>query len=231
MQDLHKIDKDLFPLLPDTPKSVFHLEQELEKNSDNYVVGRQRMVHNVEPVVSLLSEKYIPAYTPVVDLTSVQELIDEIADSGNIEGYTDEFVVPLGTGSAVPCRYRNVSSTYVHHSTGGVLFDAGEGTLGQLEKRFGQELRDRLRALKLVFISHIHGDHVLGLANVVFAWIAATNDTSDKLIIVATGAVFEWLRHLAYFENTLDDFLTRLVLVNTVCLKQGESDDQDKDVE
>lgn len=45
-----------------------------------------------------------------------------------------------------------------------VLLDAGEGTLGQIKRRFGPEYPDVLRALKLVFVSHLHADHHSGLS-------------------------------------------------------------------
>ncbi|KAJ9120156.1 hypothetical protein QFC22_003055 [Naganishia vaughanmartiniae] len=66
-------------------------------------------------------------------------------------------VTPFGTGSAIPSKYRN--------GFGGVLLDAGEGTLGQMRRRFGtrgmsEEIYPNLR---IVFISHMHADHHLGL--------------------------------------------------------------------
>jgi hypothetical protein len=45
----------------------------------------------------------------------------------------------LGTGAAIPSRYRNVSSIYLSvHDYGSLLFDAGEGTYGQLIRLFGE---------------------------------------------------------------------------------------------
>jgi ribonuclease Z len=47
---------------------------------------------------------------------------------------------------------------------GGVLLDAGEGTLGQLRRRYGPEgLKQIYADLKMIFISHMHADHHLGL--------------------------------------------------------------------
>jgi hypothetical protein len=38
-----------------------------------------------------------------------------------------------GTGSAIPCKHRNVTGMYVEMKDGkGMLLDVGEGTLGQL---------------------------------------------------------------------------------------------------
>lgn len=87
---------------------------------------------------------------------------------GNIE------VTPLGTGSAIPSKYRNVSSTLVHlpgtlDATGVaedyILLDAGEGTWGQLARRFGSKgSQEVLRKIKVIFISHLHQDHHAGLS-------------------------------------------------------------------
>lgn len=42
----------------------------------------------------------------------------------------------LGTGAAMPSKYRNVTATYLHlFSRGGMLLDCGEGTYGQLRRR------------------------------------------------------------------------------------------------
>lgn len=46
-------------------------------------------------------------------------------------------IVLLGTGSSQPSKYRNVSSVYVNlFSKGSLLLDCGEGTLGQLKRRW-----------------------------------------------------------------------------------------------
>lgn len=77
-------------------------------------------------------------------------------------------VTPLGTGSAVPSKYRNVSSTLLHLPGGAyALLDAGEGTWGQLARRFGEKgAEDVLRELKFIFISHMHQDHHAGLVKI-----------------------------------------------------------------
>ena len=74
-------------------------------------------------------------------------------------------VTTLGTGSALPSKYRNVSATHLHvPSLGGILLDCGEGTLGQLRRCFGPDkTSDVYHDLRMIFISHMHGDHHLGL--------------------------------------------------------------------
>lgn len=72
----------------------------------------------------------------------------------------------LGTGAAIPSKYRNVTGLLIDRPAKGValLADCGEGSLGQLHRRLGAAgAEDVLRRLALVWISHIHADHHVGL--------------------------------------------------------------------
>lgn len=88
----------------------------------------------------------------------------EIGDLGDTINSKSLNVIPLGTGSSAPGKYRNVSSTLLQLSTGNVLLDCGEGTIGQLFRVFGPLLKKELRKIKLIFISHLHADHHLGIS-------------------------------------------------------------------
>ncbi|KAI5413932.1 tRNAse Z TRZ4, mitochondrial isoform X2 [Lathyrus oleraceus] len=77
-------------------------------------------------------------------------------------------IVLLGTGSSQPSKYRNVTSIYINlFSKGGLLLDCGEGSLGQLKRRYGVSgADDVVRSLSCIWISHIHADHHTGLARI-----------------------------------------------------------------
>jgi ribonuclease Z len=64
----------------------------------------------------------------------------------------------LGTSSGRPTPRRNVSSVALARESEWLLFDCGEGTQMQLLRT---DLR--LSRLRYIFITHLHGDHVLGL--------------------------------------------------------------------
>nr|XP_004252351.4 tRNAse Z TRZ4, mitochondrial-like isoform X1 [Solanum lycopersicum] len=87
-----------------------------------------------------------------------------------LEGITreDMEIVFLGTGSSQPSKYRNVSSIFINlFLNGSILLDCGEGTLGQLKRRFGVEGADEaVKGLKCIWISHIHADHHAGVARI-----------------------------------------------------------------
>ncbi|XP_039143394.1 tRNAse Z TRZ4, mitochondrial-like isoform X3 [Dioscorea cayenensis subsp. rotundata] len=80
----------------------------------------------------------------------------------------DMEIIFLGTGSSQPSKYRNVSSVFVNlFSRGNLLLDCGEGTLGQLKRRFGVSgADDAVKNLKFIWISHIHADHHAGLVRI-----------------------------------------------------------------
>lgn len=68
----------------------------------------------------------------------------------------------LGCGSALPTGHHNPSSQVVEIRGKLFMVDCGEGTQGQVR-------RSHLNFTKLyaIFISHIHGDHVLGLIGMI----------------------------------------------------------------
>jgi len=70
-------------------------------------------------------------------------------------------IIFLGTASGVPTKQRRLSATAVVYNGETFLFDCGEGTQMQMQK-----VGLRWGALKRIFISHLHGDHIIGLLGV-----------------------------------------------------------------
>ena len=67
-------------------------------------------------------------------------------------------LIILGTSAMVPTKNRNHSSIFLSFVSEGFLFDCGEGT--QRQMKFAGL---KLTKVTKIFISHWHGDHVLGL--------------------------------------------------------------------
>ena len=68
----------------------------------------------------------------------------------------------LGCGSALPTLQHNASSQVVEIREKLFMVDCGEGTQVQLRRS-----RIRFTKLSAVFISHLHGDHCLGLIGMI----------------------------------------------------------------
>ncbi|WP_455278469.1 ribonuclease Z [[Eubacterium] cellulosolvens] len=64
----------------------------------------------------------------------------------------------LGTGGSMPTKYRGLPSVVLRRGSELLMFDCGEATQRQMSAAklgFNKKMR--------IFISHMHGDHVLGL--------------------------------------------------------------------
>jgi ribonuclease Z len=124
----------------------------------------------------------------------------------------DWIIIPLGTGSSIPSKFRNVSSTLVSTSSGSILLDCGEGTVGQLSRIFSPQegawhgkqsnsllmkrhptLKQLLSSIKLVFVSHLHADHHIGL-------IRLFQETSHHIYIICPWRMWNYLKELNSFH-------------------------------
>lgn len=77
----------------------------------------------------------------------------------------------LGTSGAVPTVQRNPSGIHVEREGERFLFDCGEGTQRQM-MRYSAGFD-----VEHVFLSHLHGDHVLGLPGLTQTWDFNDRDT------------------------------------------------------
>lgn len=68
----------------------------------------------------------------------------------------------LGTSSAIPTKHRNHASIALKAFGEILLLDCGEGTQRQMA-----HLKLSPMKIKKIFISHLHGDHILGLPGII----------------------------------------------------------------
>ncbi|KAG8779155.1 hypothetical protein FRC12_024609 [Ceratobasidium sp. 428] len=122
-------------------------------------------------------------------------------------------VTTLGTGSALPSKYRNVISTIIQMpGYGSIMLDCGENTWGQLCRRFGMDhdsaesARSVLADLRCIFLSHIHGDHHMGLAKLLTQRRQLSPAPSYPLYLVLNRITELCVREYHDLENLgLDD--------------------------
>uniref|UniRef100_A0A6B2FXG6 ribonuclease Z n=1 Tax=Myxobolus squamalis TaxID=59785 RepID=A0A6B2FXG6_MYXSQ len=115
----------------------------------------------------------------------------------------------LGTSSSCPSKYRNVSSILVSfHETTSVLLDCGESTLSQLCYRFPTNADIVISSIKLIFISHIHADHHLGLISL----IKSINRFQEVTIL----AQCEIIDFLSYYHTFVSRINFKSIILNSL---------------
>lgn len=68
----------------------------------------------------------------------------------------------LGTGAAIPTLRRGATAQLVDCQQRSILIDCGEGTQLQMRK-----FKVKFQNIQIVLISHLHGDHILGLPGLI----------------------------------------------------------------
>uniref|UniRef100_M4B7Q7 ribonuclease Z n=1 Tax=Hyaloperonospora arabidopsidis (strain Emoy2) TaxID=559515 RepID=M4B7Q7_HYAAE len=157
---------------------------------------------------------------PRLDFDQIRESVSSVVDfvaKASLTSETDHLdddlidgrITFLGTGCAIPSKYRNVTGMYLELPSGkqedgtdtvwaGLMLDCGEGSVGQMYRYVGgdekrlQELVDRL---KCVWISHNHADHHLGLLQLLSH--RADETSSEPLLVIGPMALGSWLEEYA----------------------------------
>ncbi|NWU95496.1 RNZ2 protein, partial [Upupa epops] len=153
--------------------------------------------------------------------TRVKECKESLAGlPGNGAAYPE--IVFLGTGSAIPMKIRNVSSTLVNtSSTRSLLLDCGEGTFGQLCRHYGEQVDQVLCNIIAVFVSHMHTDHHSGLVNILMERrraFAALGEAFRPLFLVAPEQIMPWLHE---YHSHCEEILGDIKMITCQSLVKG----------
>ncbi|RKU45207.1 hypothetical protein DL546_008136 [Coniochaeta pulveracea] len=212
---LHMIDSEIFPLLPfSDPAPASPSKHEKLAYNDNSIIPPFDMRRAIEQFASENKEiiALAKAAQNKVSDPAFQSAVDALdADIPS----RDAEIIPLGTGSALPSKTRNVSCTLIRiPGIGNYLLDCGENSLGQLRRMYGYSGADEiLRDLKAIWISHSHADHHLGTISMlrryseVMPASSPTNPysqphTTDKpLALIAHPLYHQFISEYAEVEN------------------------------
>lgn len=113
----------------------------------------------------------------------------------------------LGSGSAVPNLNRGVTAQFLNFNERRILIDCGEGTQLQLRR-----YKVKFQRLQYIFISHLHGDHFLGI----FGLLSSMNllGRTNKLTIYGPEGLEEIVRHQFKITNVYLDYEMEFVTLN-----------------
>ncbi|HHW04957.1 MAG TPA: ribonuclease Z [Methanothermobacter sp.] len=109
----------------------------------------------------------------------------------------------LGTSAAIPSKKRNHTSIALKAFGEIFLFDCGEGTQRQMARAKVSPMK-----IKNIFISHLHGDHILGLPGMIQT-LAFRGRTEPLHIFGPPGTkeVLEAAIKLGYFSMNFDIYV------------------------
>ena len=185
---LSRINSHFFPIPVHDNNVPFQHDGPIGENAGaaGIVAAQRGLMCQLEPTFEIQDTAVLPFLSSGTALKTVpqaaldlaqlarEEIASELSNSSAGEDLPsgDAEIITLGTGSALPSKYRNVSATLLRvPGCGSYLLDCGENTLGQLRRVYGDEgLKEVLRDLKLIWISHLHADHHLGTVSVIQAW-------------------------------------------------------------
>lgn len=95
-------------------------------------------------------------------------------------------IVFLGTAGAIPSKTRNLPAIVFLYNGEQLLFDAGE----DIQRKF-EEASLKFNAPLTIFISHMHGDHIIGLPGLLFHFSLIQRTT--ELNIFGPPGIYNYL--------------------------------------
>ncbi len=106
-------------------------------------------------------------------------------------------IFTLGTSAAVPTKERRLSATVIRCEDGSyIVLDIGE----DFQRAFN-EANLRFNKFTLIFISHMHADHVSGLPG--FLASLALKGRTEPLVIIGPDGIFSFIFSLIKFLNVI----------------------------
>ncbi|KAG7857511.1 hypothetical protein KL939_003399 [Ogataea angusta] len=228
----HVLLPDLFPLFRWSEQPEKHIPEGLPNvrpmlcgqivgfGPDETSIVRASSCTSTEEVVKILRDAYAEDIAPLqlpsfateeefvkLATTPANNNLKQVPDNSRPLKEQVETLV-LGTGSALPSKLRNVISNAVRVPTESgyrtIFLDAGENTLGSINKLYSREDVTMLfRELKLVYLSHLHADHHIGIVSLLQKW-CQVRSKHDKLYVVAPWQYEKFLTELQRIDSTLD---------------------------
>ncbi|MGC8652299.1 MAG: ribonuclease Z [Candidatus Micrarchaeia archaeon] len=108
-------------------------------------------------------------------------------------------IIFLGTSGSTPTKSRNLPSVALEYNGRIYLFDCGEGTQRQMLR-----YSVNISKVEAIFISHIHGDHIIGIAGLVRT--LALNKRQHPLFIFVPRGYEGAASQLLSFDKALIGF-------------------------
>ncbi|VDB95582.1 unnamed protein product [Peniophora sp. CBMAI 1063] len=202
--DAPKALSDVPDLPPNTTLMAHHLTTRVRPAIPSELLADLVARDRFHPAVASNSEWELPEDTKA-RYDEAKKAVEDIMAPEPKPG-DDLVIVPLGTSSAVPSRYRNVSGLLLQiPGQDKAIMDCGDGTWGQMCRFFGTtgegNVWEVLRDLRLIYISHAHADHHAGLAKILAMRKQLDPPPTEPLFLVGPYVVHLYIREYAEVEE------------------------------
>ncbi len=250
------IDEKVSNIGNDLPK--INNDQKSKMEQLNIVSGRAQMEYTMIPLskrgLNLIHKNFDKNGVGKSERSEIHKMVTE---SGALEKAKDELesygdcklvdenccqdchIIFTGTGSAIPCKHRNVTGMYVEMKNGhGMLLDVGEGTIGQLIRCWKSKIPDdisttkyiqsKLLNIKAVWISHPHADHHLGVIRFLSERNALLRNHCEqhlgrtvliedqKVVVMASTSLLNFLNEYSLIDPSISDGFIAIDCENTL---------------
>lgn len=90
-----------------------------------------------------------------------------------------------------------------------ILLDCGEGTVGQISRFYGSRTEDVIRNIKALHITHMHGDHHMGIMDFIRVRQKYMPGNRPPLLLMAPKQQFSELLDFyeQHFGNVRNEFI------------------------
>ncbi|GAX20967.1 ribonuclease Z [Fistulifera solaris] len=194
-------------------------ESEVDSNSPlGYRLGRAMMEYQFIPRASKGFSVGLQGNSAAeadqiyfVNVSGASVLAKEIIGTDEQQDQTKSCLIFTGTGSAIPCKHRNVTGMFLRQSNGrGILLDVGEGTVGQLLRT--QHISSSIelfQSVKAVWLSHPHADHHLGVLRLLHEKKKQLS-TDGPVILIGPTPLFDFLNEYSKQDPSIENSFVKV---------------------
>eukprot|EP00474_Spongospora_subterranea_P010498 CRZ10956.1 hypothetical protein [Spongospora subterranea] len=177
----HQLHRDrqsqIFRLLSDGEQVMIRLSRQTIRRLTSAEASRLSLVESMSAVLSPNANIAL-SYAKKSSLHGEEDNTNDTNSNSNASPpEIDMAITFLGTGAGSPSSARNSSSLVFSTPRLAWMFDCGEGTQHRMFKCSSPKLKPS--SINRIFITHMHGDHVLGLPGMLF-FLANSNFHRDE---------------------------------------------------
>lgn len=92
------------------------------------------------------------------------------------------------------------------------MLDCGEGTVGQICRFYGSRTEDVIRNIKALHITHMHGDHHMGIMD--FIRIRQKYMPENRPPLLLMSPLEEFTEVLKFYEKNFGNVLSEFIIID-----------------